>query len=75
LVLDGRHVLARIPLAVARRVPAPAPTLAARLVGRPLAIAGLGALAVVVLGGLRLRRVRRRRQRESDGSGRELEVA
>lgn len=74
-IVDRGRVLARIPLAVARRVPAPAPTLAARLVGRPLVIVGLGALAVVALAGLRFRRVRRRRRRERDGSGRELEVA
>ncbi|MGH2928068.1 MAG: D-alanyl-D-alanine carboxypeptidase family protein [Solirubrobacteraceae bacterium] len=76
-VLDGRRVLARIPLLLAHRLRAVSGlTLAARFVTRPLTLLGMAALvAALGLGGLQLRRTRRRRRRASDRPGGELEVA
>ncbi|MGH2858317.1 MAG: D-alanyl-D-alanine carboxypeptidase family protein [Solirubrobacteraceae bacterium] len=72
-VLHGRRVLAWIPLTLQQRLAAPVPKLAARLIGRPPVISMLGGL-LAMLAGLGIRRAGRRTVRESDGSGRELEV-
>ncbi|HEX4009804.1 MAG TPA: D-alanyl-D-alanine carboxypeptidase family protein [Solirubrobacteraceae bacterium] len=71
-VLDGRHVLTRIPLVLEHQLPAVSGlTLAARFVTKPLTL--LAIAAVAGLGALRLRIVRRRRR--IDRPGGELEAA
>ena len=71
-VLDGRRVLARIPLLLEHRLPAVSGlSIAARFVTRPAAL--LVILAAAGLAGLRLRTVRRRRR--ADRPERKLEAA
>jgi serine-type D-Ala-D-Ala carboxypeptidase (penicillin-binding protein 5/6) len=71
-VLDGRRVLARIPLLLQHRLPAVSGlSIAARFVTRPAAL--LVIVAAAALAGLRLRTVRRRRR--TDRPERKLEAA
>jgi serine-type D-Ala-D-Ala carboxypeptidase (penicillin-binding protein 5/6) len=72
VVIDGGHVLTRIPLVLARRLPAVSGlTIATRFVTRPLALLVIAAAAG--LAGLGLRSVRRRRR--TDRRRGELEAA